>query len=179
MTGDLNLLPWRQQRRQYTQRQWHRANAWAFILALIITLLSQLFLQFYCYRQTQEKKELDCALVSISKKMNRVNTLLQEQNNYYYFFNTLKQRERTHHQLILLFDSLFVFVSENLNIRLIECFEKEIILSGEVKTQEIWQAFIAQIKKNNSFLASKTEQSKTMPNETMFFIKLKKQSHTI
>jgi type IV pilus assembly protein PilN len=153
----INLLPWREERRQERQQQFYLALAAGFIFAAGILYLVVSFANGLIDDQTQRNRYLEQEIVKVDKKIKEIKDLEKQRERLLARMQVIQQLQESRPKVVKVFDSVARIVPEGVNLEKLTRQGNLISFDGVAESNARVSVFMQQIDANPEYGESRLQ----------------------
>jgi len=147
----INLLPWREARRQERQRQFMMTLALGFILSITVLYVAVFFADEKQDKQNIRNTLLQREISSLDQKIHDIRTLEQERERLIARMDVIQHLQLSRPQAVKVFDALVKILPEGIYLDKVERKGDDLILNGIAQSNARISVFMQKIEDHPEF----------------------------
>ncbi|PCJ32395.1 MAG: pilus assembly protein PilN [Gammaproteobacteria bacterium] len=147
----INLLPWREERRQERQQQFITALVAGFIFAAIILFSVISYANGQLDKQRARNSFLTTEVAKLDRKIAEIKTLDAEREKLVARMDVIQRLQTSRPKIVKVFDALVRSVPEGIHLEMISRDGEMITLNGVAQSNARVSVFMREIEKNDQF----------------------------
>lgn len=153
----INLLPWREEKRQERQQQFYIALVFGFIFASIVLYSVILFVDGLISEQTNRNAFLQNEIVLLDSKIKEISKLEQERARLLARMQVIQELQASRPKVVKVFDSLVHTVPDGAYLESVTRQGTTLTLDGVAQSNARVSVFMRQLDENAEFEESKLQ----------------------
>lgn len=164
--AQINLLPWREERRQERQQSFYSAVVAGVIFAAVVLYAVILFADGLIDEQNRRNNFLKNEITELDKKIKEIKTLEQERDRLLARMQVIQELQTSRPKVVKVFDSLVRTVPEGIHLEKVARQGDILTLNGVAQSNARVSVFMRRLDENIEFKESKlTVVKRTSPKE--------------
>ncbi|OUR72462.1 pilus assembly protein PilN [Methylophaga sp. 41_12_T18] len=151
----INLLPWREERRQERQQQFFTSLIAAFIFAAAILYGVILFADSMLDEQNNRNAFLDREIVELNKKIKEIKTLEAERDRLLARMQVIQELQASRPKVVKVFEAIVKTVPEGIHLEKVARQGNTLTLDGVAQSNARVSVFMRKLDDNTEFEESK------------------------
>ncbi|EIT71553.1 MULTISPECIES: PilN domain-containing protein [Hydrocarboniphaga] len=134
MVMRINLLDWRQQRRELRQRQFNNIMGLAFVLAIGLVLIGRMFVNGKLDQQQSRNDYLRQQIAEVDQKIKEIQELEKVKRNLLARMHVIEELQASRSATVHLFDELVNTLPEGVNLTSVKQTGSSVLLEGAAES---------------------------------------------
>lgn len=147
----INLLPWREERRQERQQQFIVALAAGFIFSVVVLYGAILYADSLLDDQNSRNTFLQTEINKLDVKIAKIKTLDQEREQLLARMNVIQELQTSRPKVVKVFDALVRSVPEGIHLEKVQRQGDTLTLNGIAQSNARVSVFMRNLDDNNEF----------------------------
>ena len=147
----INLLPWREERRQERQRQFYIAVVAGLILAVVVFYLAMLYVDGLIDEQNSRNNYLQTEITKVDKKIKEIKGLEQERDRLIARMQVIQDLQRSRPKVVKVFDALVRTVPDGIYLTKVSRQGNMLTMQGVAESNARVSVFMRNLDANKEF----------------------------
>jgi type IV pilus assembly protein PilN len=147
----INLLPWREERRQERQQQFVIALVGAFIFAVLILYLAYSFVDGLIDEQNSRNAFIQQEIVKVDKKIQEIKELETEKEKLIARMQVIQDLQQSRPKAVKVLDGIVRTVPEGVHLESLKRTGKNLTFNGIAESNARVSVFMRELDKNTEF----------------------------
>jgi type IV pilus assembly protein PilN len=147
----INLLPWREERRQERQQQFFTALGGAFIIALLIMYVAYSFVDGLIDEQNSRNAFLQQEITKVDKKIKEIKDLEAEKEKLIARMQVIQDLQQSRPKVVKVFDAVVRTVPEGVHLESLQRTGKNLNFNGIAESNARVSVFMRELDSNTEF----------------------------
>jgi type IV pilus assembly protein PilN len=153
----INLLPWREERREERQKQFYLAMGATFLLAALIFYLVISYADSLISDQNQRNTLLETEIAKLDIKIKEIQNLEQQKKRLLARMQVIQDLQESRPKVVKVFDSIARVVPEGIHLEKVVRTGNAITFSGTAESNARVSVFMRQLDENSEYGESRLE----------------------
>ncbi|MCX4192635.1 PilN domain-containing protein [Methylophaga sp. OBS1] len=153
----INLLPWREERRQERQQQFYLALVAAFIFAALILFLVVSFANGLIDEQNQRNSFLETEIAKVDKKIKEIKDLEAQRARLLARMQVIQDLQESRPKIVKVFDSLPRLVPDGLHLEQVTRKGNLVSFNGVAQSNARVSVFMQEVDANDEYGESRLQ----------------------
>lgn len=151
----INLLPWREERRQERQKQFYLALIAGLVFAAAVLYLVVVYADNLIAEQNQRNAFLEQEIAKVDKKIKEIQELEKQRERLLARMQVIQELQESRPKIVKVFDSLARIVPEGVNLNTVTRRGELLTFDGIAQSNNRVSVFMQQIDTNQEYQESK------------------------
>lgn len=147
----INLLPWREERRQERQKQFYFALVAGLVFAAAVLYLVVVYADNLIAEQNQRNTFLEQEIAKVDKKIKEINDLEKQRERLLARMQVIQELQQSRPKIVQVFDSLARIVPEGVNLERVNRTGNVLSFDGVAQSNARVSVFMQQVDKNAEY----------------------------
>ncbi len=147
----INLLPWREERREERQKQFYLALIAGLVFAGLVLYGVMMFADSLIEEQNQRNAFLQQEITKLDKKIREINDLEKQRERLLARMQVIQELQQSRPKIVKVFDSLVRVVPEGVNLNRVSRSGNRLSFDGVAQSNARVSVFMTQVDNNEEY----------------------------
>ncbi len=147
----INLLPWREERREERQKQFYIALAAGLVFAALVLYAIVMYADNLIAEQNQRNRFLQQEIVKLDKKIKEIQDLEKQRERLLARMQVIQELQESRPKIVKVFDSIARVVPEGVNLNRVTRAGNRINFDGVAQSNARVSVFMTQVDNNEEY----------------------------